>query len=177
VNEPYPKPKRERAYLYPRLHMLRPIIVLSLYATEHNEDILLDTVLRITYHERPKRFERQQEAISSPLGLGKSRPLLQMGHIGPAMFFADRKGAISTSLLDSVCPGEDRTTDLITGLIMTTRSKAEMTTGRKSTNFWKSGPDDIVLTTSLMSEGTYLSPIDDIEIRPRRITRGQHEDT
>ena len=55
VNEQYPIPTRNRAYLQPRFHP---------YTTEHSEDILLDAVLRITSHERPKRFERQLAARS-----------------------------------------------------------------------------------------------------------------
>jgi hypothetical protein len=48
------------------------------------------------------------------------------------------------------------------------RDKWQMTTGRKSTNYWTSGPDDIVLTTSPISEGAYYpKPIDDIEIDPK----------
>ena len=56
------------------------------------------------------------------------------------------------------------------------RDKWQMTTGRKSTNYWKSGPDDIVLTTSPINEGTYLSQTDRrYQNWPRRMTRGQHQ--
>ena len=42
-----------------------------------------------------------------------------------------------------------------------------MTATRKITNYWKSGPDDLVTSISPISEAPiYPKPIDDIEIDP-----------
>ena len=121
--------------------------------------------------KQPKRFERQQEALSSPLPVLESQGLwLQpMGDIEPAIFIAARKGVVSmiqqAYWIHSIW--------LVPWWRPHSRSRHRSHHAEINLrSFHHVGPyrtlihnHDNVISTSPISEGTYLSqPINDIEI-------------